>query len=65
VNLAVSDCLGTNLFPVNGPPGTGKTTLLRDVVAALVVRRAEAMCIFDEPEGAFTEASRARPCGRL
>lgn len=58
VNLAVSNNLGTDLFPVNGPPGTGKTTLLRDVVAALLVRRAEAMCTFDDPEEAFTEATK-------
>jgi hypothetical protein len=56
--LAVSDDLGSDLFPVNGPPGTGKTTLLRDVVAALIVRRAEAMCTFDDPDAAFTEATK-------
>ncbi len=60
VNLATSDMEGVDLFPVNGPPGTGKTTLLRDMVAALVVRRAEAMCAFDDPEKAF-QASGYRP----
>ncbi len=60
VNLAMSDLEGVDLFPVNGPPGTGKTTLLRDMVAALVVRRAEAMCAFDDPGTAFP-ASGAKP----
>ncbi len=39
---------------MNGPPGTGKTTLLRDVVAALVTERATVMASFDDPEAAFT-----------
>jgi len=43
----------SGIFSVNGPPGTGKTTLLRDIVAAVVVERANAMCAFAEPLDAF------------
>jgi hypothetical protein len=41
------------IVAVNGPPGTGKTTLLRDVVAACVLDRASAMAKFDDPATAF------------
>jgi hypothetical protein len=41
------------MFSVNGPPGTGKTTLLRDVVTAVVVDRAIAMAAFNDPQMAF------------
>ncbi len=57
VNLARSE-LATNggLVAVNGPPGTGKTTLLRDLVAACVLDRAEAMVAFDDPARAFEDS---------
>ncbi len=41
------------LFSVNGPPGTGKTTLLRDIVAAVVTERAQALMQFTNPLTAF------------
>jgi hypothetical protein len=54
VNLAryeLKDRAG--IFAVNGPPGTGKTTLLRDVVAAAVCDRATAMAEYSSPVDAF------------
>lgn len=41
------------LFAVNGPPGTGKTTLLRDLIAAVIVARAEIFVGFENPQRAF------------
>lgn len=43
-----------DLIAVNGPPGTGKTTLLRDIISARILDRANAMVAFDLPEKAFT-----------
>ena len=55
VNVAMSENLNTeNIFSVNGPPGTGKTTLLRDIIAANVVDRAIALLQLDTPNDAFT-----------
>lgn len=42
------------LFSVNGPPGTGKTTLLRDIIAENITRRARAMSRLDRAKDAFT-----------
>ncbi|OVZ66340.1 hypothetical protein CDO46_01160 [Pigmentiphaga sp. NML030171] len=53
VNLAIHDLKDDGILAVNGPPGTGKTTLLRDVIAALVTERAQVLSGFDDPEDAF------------
>lgn len=43
----------SGLFAVNGPPGTGKTTLIRDLIAALVVDRAKVLATLERPSDGF------------
>lgn len=59
---AAFDVLSDNagLFSVNGPPGTGKSTLLRDVIAQVVVERAMAMTGFAKPADAFQPGPQVR-----
>lgn len=54
---AVTEILHGELTAVNGPPGTGKTRLLCEIVAELVVRRAERLARLKQPFEAFTSAS--------
>ncbi|EAY26986.1 AAA domain-containing protein [Microscilla marina] len=50
---SLSDGNQSGIYSVNGPPGTGKTTLLRDVIAAIIVKRAKVLSGITNPANAF------------
>lgn len=50
-NLAENNQDG--MFSVNGPPGTGKTTLLRDIIAPIIVKRAKELIKIKNPSEGF------------
>ncbi|NME35780.1 NB-ARC domain-containing protein [Fusobacterium sp. FSA-380-WT-3A] len=52
-NMIENDNL--KIMSVNGPPGTGKTTLLKDIFANIIIKRAKKMCEFANPKNAFLE----------
>lgn len=52
---ATDDIPISDVMSVNGPPGTGKTTLLKDIIAANIVEKARLLSSYKKPDDAFAE----------
>uniref|UniRef100_A0A7C5V4Z3 DNA helicase n=1 Tax=Caldicellulosiruptor owensensis TaxID=55205 RepID=A0A7C5V4Z3_9FIRM len=53
VNLIFNTVETEKIFSINGPPGTGKTTLLKDIIANIITLRALELARFRSPEELF------------
>ena len=47
INICTSKDYTPNIFSVNGPPGTGKTTLLKEIIADTIVKKAKIIAGLD------------------
>lgn len=53
INTARIELKHYPMLSINGPPGTGKTTLLRDLISSVVIDKVIAMANFENPADAF------------
>jgi hypothetical protein len=58
INTAFIELSEGGILGINGPPGTGKTTMLRDMIAQNIVARAEVLAGLSRARDAFTADTR-------
>ena len=57
VNLATDEENTMPVFSVNGPPGTGKTTLLKEIIVSNIVEKSILLAEYEDPDQAFNDHS--------
>ncbi len=57
VNFAINEDANLPVFSVNGPPGTGKTTLLKEIIVNNIVEKARLLANYENADDAFFEHS--------
>ncbi|WHN65395.1 AAA domain-containing protein [Cysteiniphilum sp. QT6929] len=55
INTVFDELHNEGVLSINGPPGTGKTTLLRDIVAENLVNRSKVLASFDDVRKSLDE----------
>lgn len=53
------------IFSVNGPPGTGKTTLLKEIIVSNIIERAKLLVKYNKPDDAFCPEEFKNPCDQF
>lgn len=55
INFATDENANFTVFSVNGPPGTGKTTLLKEIIVNNIIKKAIYLAEYDAADDAFND----------